>query len=342
MQMRGLGTAGGWLVATLIVLLGVVPSAQAADNVGAPTVASAGTVLYDSTSYTTEDNEDLQCSSGVTGGKSGWTRFDADSSGVLTITLASDYDAILHIYVTPTTTSPGLGDLKDAACVDDDHTATGGVESRAIGVLRGQSVYVQTLGVGADPGSVAGMNSLKLAFAPDDSDGDRVPDSSDACPQVPGLQSDGCPPAATDTDQDGVLDANDRCPTTSGDLANGCLSHLYGDIRGRWQTNRLLTKLVSLVVEAPVGSRIDLQCKGRKGACPFTRVLIAQTTRPVMNLRSYFKKRVIFPNATSITVRVTRPRQIGIYQHLVTRRNRKLPKVTRACIASNGKVTPCS
>ena len=267
-----IGTAGGWIGGDVDRCCSAsCPCARAADNVGAPTVASAGTVLYDSTSYTTEDNEDLQCGSGVTGGKSGWTRFDADSSGVLTITLASDYDAILHIYVTATTASaPALGDLKDAACVDDDHTATGGVESRAIGVLPGQSIYVQTLGVGADPGSAAGMNSLKLAFAPDDSDGDRVPDASDACPQVPGLQADGCPPAATDTDQDGVLDANDRCPTTSGDLANGCLSHLYGDIRGLWQTNRLLTKLVSLVVEAPVGSRIDLQCKGRKGACPFT------------------------------------------------------------------------
>ncbi|HEX4363106.1 MAG TPA: thrombospondin type 3 repeat-containing protein [Solirubrobacteraceae bacterium] len=341
--MTGLRAAIGGLTATLVVLLGAVPCAQAADSVGAPTVAAVGTVLYDSTGYTTEDNEDLQCGAGVTGGKSGWTRFDVASNGVLTITLASDYDALLHIYTTPTTASaPALGDLKDAACADDDQTPSGGVESRAISVQRGESIYVQTLGAGADPGSASGQNTLTLAFVPADGDGDRVPDSSDACPQVAGLQADGCPPAAMDTDQDGVPDAVDRCPTTSGDLANGCLSHLYGDIRGRWQTNRLLTKLVSLVVEAPVGSRIDLQCSGHKGVCPFTRVLIAQTSRPVMNLRSYFKKRIIFPNATSIAVRVTRPRQIGIYQHLVTRRNRKLPKVTRACIASNGKITPCS
>lgn len=333
--------AGYGLIVVAVVLLGLAPAARAADSVAAPTVSAAGTVLYDSTGYTTEAGEALACAAGASGGKSGWTRFDADTGGLLTITLATDHDAILHLYSTATAPTAAFGSLVEAGCADDDHGAAGGVETRAVSVQRGQSIYVQTLGVGAEPGSAAGANSLRLAFVATDGDGDRVPDTTDLCPQTPGLQADGCPPAASDVDQDGVLDANDLCLNTSGDLANGCLSHLYGDIRGIWQTNRLLTKLVSLVVEAPVGSRINLQCTGKRGVCPFRSVLIPQTTRPVTNLKSYFKKRIIFPNATSIAVRVTRPRQIGIYQRLVTRRGRKLPKVTRACISSTGKVAQC-
>ena len=46
---------------------------------------------------------------------------------------------------------------------------------------------------------------------PIDSDGDRVPDGSDQCPNQPGSLRDGCP--VIDTDGDGISDRYDKCPT---------------------------------------------------------------------------------------------------------------------------------
>ncbi len=46
-----------------------------------------------------------------------------------------------------------------------------------------------------------------------DRDKDGIPDSADACPDVPGLQQfHGCP----DSDGDGIPDYEDRCPTVPG------------------------------------------------------------------------------------------------------------------------------
>ena len=64
-----------------------------------------------------------------------------------------------------------------------------------------------------------------------DTDGDGIPDSSDACPTEPGPKNDdptknGCPPAK-DTDGDGIPDSSDACPTEPGPenddpTKNGC------------------------------------------------------------------------------------------------------------------------
>ena len=57
-----------------------------------------------------------------------------------------------------------------------------------------------------------------------DTDGDGVPDASDACPAVPGPQGQGCQPAVqTDPDGDGVFGAADQCPAENGAGAqDGC------------------------------------------------------------------------------------------------------------------------
>jgi OOP family OmpA-OmpF porin len=57
---------------------------------------------------------------------------------------------------------------------------------------------------------------------PKDVDGDGVPDKSDKCPDIAGLQKYlGCP--ATDTDNDGVPDESDTCPGIAGLVKyNGC------------------------------------------------------------------------------------------------------------------------
>jgi OOP family OmpA-OmpF porin len=50
--------------------------------------------------------------------------------------------------------------------------------------------------------------------APADSDGDGILDTTDKCPQEPGIAPDGCPDK--DTDGDTVFDSKDACPTEAG------------------------------------------------------------------------------------------------------------------------------
>ena len=71
---------------------------------------------------------------------------------------------------------------------------------------------------------------------PSDKDGDRIPDSEDACPAEPGVattdpKANGCPPPPPppppDKDGDGVIDAEDACPDVAGVATddpntNGC------------------------------------------------------------------------------------------------------------------------
>ncbi len=57
-----------------------------------------------------------------------------------------------------------------------------------------------------------------------DTDGDGVPDASDACPTVKGSRSNGCAaPLQSDPDGDGVFGAADKCPAANGAGAiDGC------------------------------------------------------------------------------------------------------------------------
>ncbi len=349
MRVKRLRAALAASLMAVVVLLGIAPGAFAADDVVLTTPFAGDEVLYDSSNYTTEPGEILACPPGTSGGRTGWTRYVAPLSGVVTVTLTTDYDAILHVYTAPASSPPGLAGLQDMGCADADHAEKGGIETRPVGIATGQSVYVQTLGVceapcnamGAETG--AGANTLKFSLVPDDTDQDGVADTADACPEIAGTEADGCPlPPPPDADKDGVPDARDACAGAAGDLANGCPSQINGTIRGRWRVNRLMTQLVSLVVEAPLGSRINMRCEARKGVCPFSRRVVNTTTRRTTNLTSYFGRRKVFPSNMNIFIRVTHDRQIGIYQRLVTRRGRKLPKVTRACIYTDGKARPCT
>ena len=109
------------------------------------------------------------------------------------------------------------------------------------------------------------------------------------------------------------------------------------------QLNGQFTKVMDLSVRAPLGSRIEIRCVGaRRGACPFTKKLIPRTTRRVTTLTRYFKRKRILAAGTVITVRVTRSGRIGTYERLVTRRGRKLPRVTVRCIDSVGRTVQCS
>jgi OmpA-OmpF porin, OOP family len=93
------------------------------------------------------------------------------------------------------------------------------------------------VGAAAGPGIAHGMGTPSarvigvLAYSPSDkdSDGDKIIDKNDACPQVAGVPDadpakNGCPP---DKDGDGILDQQDACPNEPGvpdadPAKNGC------------------------------------------------------------------------------------------------------------------------
>ena len=76
---------------------------------------------------------------------------------------------------------------------------------------------------GGSAGDKVGMGTIYDDDAPADSDGDGVPDSSDACPTLAGPAPSGCP-AGEDSDGDGVPNASDACPMVAGDGPDGCQS----------------------------------------------------------------------------------------------------------------------
>ena len=98
------------------------------------------------------------------------------------------------------------------------------------------------IGAGAGSGLSRGYGSpefralLSAEWAPayhkPDRDGDKIPDETDACPDVPGIpdpdpKKNGCPPPPPDADRDGIPDATDACPNEPGPrtddpLTNGC------------------------------------------------------------------------------------------------------------------------
>ena len=257
------------------MLLGIAPGALAADDVVLTTPFAGDEVLYDSSNYTTEPSEVLNCPPGTSGGRSGWTRFVAPVSGVLTVTLMTDYDAILHVYTAPASSPPGLAGLQDMGCANANHGAKGGIETRPVGLATGQSVYVQTLGVceapcnamGAQTG--AGANTLNSASCPTTPIRTASRTRPTPAQRSPAPRPTAVPlPPPPGCDKDGVPDARDGCADAAGDLANGCPSQINGTIRGRWRVNRVMTQLVSLVVEAPVRLTDQPALRGEPGSLP--------------------------------------------------------------------------
>jgi len=69
--------------------------------------------------------------------------------------------------------------------------------------------------------------ALAPIVEPLDTDGDGIPDNTDACVSLAATTDDGCP---TDRDSDGVIDTEDQCPNTAGSaVANGCLPDADND-----------------------------------------------------------------------------------------------------------------
>ena len=92
-----------------------------------------------------------------------------------------------------------------------------------------------------------------------------------------------------DLDESGIDDADDRCPTLPGDLLNGCQRDLNADVRAAWRVNRYYSRLLSLTVRAPIGSRIELRCRARsEDTCRFEKyVEVRGTVKLLIGARSH-------------------------------------------------------
>jgi hypothetical protein len=123
-----------------------------------------------------------------------------------------------------------------------------------------------------------------------DSDGDGVPDISDACPSIKGTLPNGCLPAVqTDPDGDGVYGSADLCPTVNGQGSlNGCPGGVVPPppVATTPQTTPLTTAmLVQLVISPPtltqhkasaanvgghvvVNTGLSVACPAGGSACP--------------------------------------------------------------------------
>ncbi|MCB9703630.1 MAG: OmpA family protein [Myxococcales bacterium] len=88
--------------------------------------------------------------------------------------------------------------------------------TRQMGIAAGRTHNVEIL-----LGVSIVLNRQKPKEDPD-TDGDGFKDKVDACPTVPGVAPDGCPPPDPDTDGDGFKDKVDACPTEPGVAPDGC------------------------------------------------------------------------------------------------------------------------
>ena len=152
--------------------------------------------------------------------------------------------AVLTLAVSVTaaqSVSPGTAQAGQTVTVNipatNDEFATCTINGTQYGAYSAQSVSY-TIPAGTPPGthtvgtcSQGGLSSTITVQVsqppPPDSDGDGIPDSQDACPNVPYQGGNGCPPQQDgDDDQDGFPNSQDACPSQGdqgfGMQNNGC------------------------------------------------------------------------------------------------------------------------
>lgn len=244
-------------------------------------------------------------------------------------------------------TAVGVGTLVDAATVHDLVNPVGGtIDFRLYGpddeTCAREPVFT-SLGVPYPPGTGTVTSS---AFVPTTPGSYRWSASySGDANNLPVLPRCASPTIVTgggrDRDRDGVPDAVDSCQSVPGDKRNGCPSELGADVRGLWRVNELLSKLVSLSVRAPTGSRIEVRCKGPRGACTFSSRVVKKTTKRITGLTRMFGRTRIFPAGTKISVFVSKARRRGTYERVLTRTGRRLPSVVNRCLSASLKVQRC-
>jgi hypothetical protein len=102
-------------------------------------------------------------------------------------------------------------------------------------------------------------------------------------------------------------------------------------IAGRFRGTR--TTLTRVTVKTPKGSRIRFNCKGR--GCPYKR-----KARAVKLIRVRSLQRTYRPKAT-IEIRITKPRKIGKYTRVRTRRGKAPSRIDRCLMPGKTKPVRC-
>ena len=102
-------------------------------------------------------------------------------------------------------------------------------------------------------------------------------------------------------------------------------------ISGRFTRKR--TKFTRVTVNAPRGTRIRVNCKGR--GCPYRRKAIAVKLVRIPKLQRSYR-----PNAT-IEIRVTQPRKIGKYTRVKTRRGKAPVRIDRCLMPGSTRPVRC-
>ena len=166
--------------------------------------------------------------------RTAWFRFDPGVSGRIDVTATSAFDAVLAVRPARQV-SWGAGTFADlmgpVQCAD----GVAGAGDEMVPEVRVAADHLYYVQIGSrcpggpstcsDPTVTGGVASIRVAFVPDDADGDGVPDALDSCDGAGtpgGVTADGCP----DADLDGVADRDDACPGVAGVPAaapyNGC------------------------------------------------------------------------------------------------------------------------
>jgi len=95
-------------------------------------------------------------------------------------------------------------------------------------------------------------------------------------------------------------------------------------------------RIEQLVITAPDGARIEIQCRGR--GCPFKKLVRKARPRTVRVRR--FARRILRPGAV-VQVWVTRPGEIGKYTRLRIRRGQRPTRVDRCLMPGSTRPARC-
>jgi hypothetical protein len=155
-------------------------------------------------------------------------------------------------------------------------------------------------------GSVSGQAPFHTLAGPD-TDGDGVPDASDACPTVKGTLPNGCqPPVQTDPDGDGVFGAADQCPTVNGQGSlNGCPpTPPHQDLPPTLTTSK--SSITSSGGHLTVGSGLRVTCPAGGSACSISLTATASATKTKTVVVGTLKTSIPAGQTVVLTLRLNR------------------------------------
>lgn len=270
------------------------------------------TPIFDTSTYTVENEEIgfpagyLACG-GDWGTKTAWVRFTTAVAGVMRVNVDSshgaDHDVFFNYYPASSSIPPGTathGQLQgdEGNCISGRDMLPDEFYEPGSSIAANRTVYVEVLEVCdyAQDGPAyqcsateqmnapGGPTSIRIRFAPNQSDGDGITDTLDNCPTVTNDQRDQDGDGAGDAcdgDLDGDAQANgaDNCATIANPfqedldrdgLGNPCDDDRDGDKDPNGTDCKPDNQRISNSAREIRGNRRDENCDGR--AAPFLRV----------------------------------------------------------------------